>query len=741
MSDHTSQLIECPIKKQGDIKFWRIKQRDYNMENINKFETCIKSLSFTDIYSTDNPNVAYNAFMDTFKLFYNLCFPFKITTIKSTNKTKWVSRGIKLCSKIKRKLLWQYRLKPNNVNKRNYKNYARKYKNIIRLTQRSQNINKIKTSKNVIKTTWKIINQSKQNPSPNTISKLKKGANEIVTSPQEIANAFSDYFVDKIVPIANRGAKVTKHIDRRNNSMFLAPCIPSDVEAIISSLKNTNSVGYDEISTKVVKFTSQYISSHLSHIINLCISTGIYPDGLKTSVVKPLFKKENKELMESYRPVTLIPVFSKVFEKFIYKQLYSYLEEHNILVKEQKGFRQKKSINRAIYDFLHAIMTKLDIKTPICAIFCDMTQAFDYVDHKILLAKLDHYGIRGNVLSLIESYLTDRKQFVEIKRINEANKREETYTSHMRTVKYGVGQGTVLGPPLFILYINDLPKITTHPMTLFADDSTVAIKCKNKNEYEVDINTTLLNIINWLDNNNLKININKTKLMQFTQRIPKFKDLRIDYNDTEISEVAKTKFLGLTIDDNINWKAHTEELCKKISSTAYALYKLAPVLNIDALLTAYHGATASYLRYGIIFWGNSTNKELVFRAQKRCIRAMFNLKIQDSCEPYFRQYKILTVPCLYIFETATFIKSNPELFETLADTVTRSRRKNTQNILRLQKANTALLRKSIYGMAPKIYNRLPDELRSLNGNPFKKRLHDFLVSKTYYKISDFLEGK
>lgn len=310
------------------------------------------------------------------------------------------------------------------------------------------------------------------------------------------------------------------------------------------------------------------------------------------------------------------------------------------------------------------------------------------------------------------------------------------YSSSERIVKFGVPQGSVLGPLLFIIYINDLPKVINHPMTLFADDSTVTVDCQNKEYYQVDINSTLNSIITWLSNNNLKININKTNLMQFTQRLNFVPDMNINYQNKSINEIDSTKFLGITIDTKLDWKAHSEDLAKRLSSSAYALYKLAPVVQTDALLNAYHGLVAAILRYGLIFWGNSTLSNLVFKAQKRCIRSMFRLQTTDSCKPKFIEHKILTLSSLYILEVALFVKLNPNYFPRLCDRVQRNRR--DQYKLCLHKAKKTLMRNSIFCMGPVIYNRIPKELRELNVNVFKSRLKSILADKCYYTINEYL---
>lgn len=290
----------------------------------------------------------------------------------------------------------------------------------------------------------------------------------------------------------------------------MKPTTPNDILNIIKKLKSTNSTGYDDISTNVLKYVSTKLAPILSHIINLCISHGVFPEKLKFTVIKLIFKKGDRNEMSCYRPIALVPILSKVFEKVIHENIYNYFEAHNLLANEQIGFRKGKRINMAIFKFLRNIMVELDKKNYSCALYMDLTKAFDYVDHNTLLNKLYAYGIRGNVYDLIKSYLSNRKQSTQITRLNYSNKKLTTYESNYKNNNFGVPQGSVLGPLLFIIYINDLPGVTPNNTVLFVDDSTIMFTGRDKGQMEIEINNSLNNIVKWLISNNLKINLSKT---------------------------------------------------------------------------------------------------------------------------------------------------------------------------------------------------------------------------------------
>lgn len=278
LSDHTAQILKIKVNRFRQIKTWKTLRRDISEENLMIFKNYLQSLSFSDVYSTDDPNKAYDNFLEIFLLLYELCFPLKTVTLRSEKKIKWVSKGIRICSKKQRQLLWEQRLRPTNENKIKFKQYSNRFKKIIKLTQKAQNNYLINNSKNKSKTSWQIINSSKSITEP--ITNIKKDG-AIITNPKEIAQTFNDFFADQVSSSTNLSKEVIK-IKSNPHSIFMAPTVPHDIVRVIRSLKNKKSFGYDGISTNVIKFVSIIIADPLSHIINASISAGVFPNSLKT---------------------------------------------------------------------------------------------------------------------------------------------------------------------------------------------------------------------------------------------------------------------------------------------------------------------------------------------------------------------------------------------------------------------------------------------------------------------------
>jgi len=471
------------------------------------------------------------------------------------------------------------------------------------------------------KTTWDIVNMETgktNNKMNNIIDKLQFG-DELVDDCTKIAEIFNQHFTSIAkVNVVNTNYKTSSannryaptpicYLFQSFNHMFsnfkLMPLSTKDIRNIIKSLITKNSHGYDEVSTKLLKLSSPFILSPLTHICNKSLTLGIFLDHLKYSEIKPLFKKGDKLNISNYRPISLLSSFSKVLDKAAYIQLYKHCRKHNILVDEQFGFRTKLATTDAIFKLINEVQMALNEKIIVGGIFCNWENAFNSINHDILISKLNLYGVEGKTLLWFKSYFSNRYQRV----ILNNNVNCQNLSSTWQKIAQGVPQGSILGPLLFLIYINDLPKIVNDiaiPI-LFADDTANLITSLDKSDFERTV-TIALNLLNeWCNTNLLTINFDKTHFMQFTTTNKPKPFLQFAHLHKQISFVFNTKFLGIHINDTINWKNYIEYILPKLSMACHEMRIIKPYMPLETLKIVYHSTFNSVISYGLLLWGIS----------------------------------------------------------------------------------------------------------------------------------------
>lgn len=677
-----------------------------------------QKVDLTHVLDIQDPNHAINTLIDEI---HNLVIKAtfkdkqKIKNKKNIPRKNWITSGIIISCNTKEALYNLWKLNKNNVNMKNeYNRYCKILNKVIKCAKNEYDKNVINANLNNSKKLWQYINKKlgRNEKAKNDIECLRLN-DKIVSKPKDIADTLIEHFSEIGIKLANNLGldnkiirKASDKIPRNSKSIFIKPITVNEVIKTINNLKD-KAGGRDEISTKIIKNLMHCISRPLEYILNLCISKAVWPSALKTALIVPIFKLGNRENPGNYRPISLISNLAKIFEKLMHNRIYDFMAKCNIFSKKQFGFLKNKSTSDA-----HAYITKYvyesynsDNNTII--VFLDLAKAFDTVNHSILLDKLEKYGIRGIASNLIKDYLNNRTQILKYK---DNISREEH-------VKIGVPQGTILGPLLFVLYINDMfDNVNYDSLVSYADDTAVLCTGKNWAEVQSLMNNRLAEVSLWLKHNQLTLNVDKTVYMTFCcykDSLPK--NIRIHINNTDLVRVDNCKYLGIHIDYLMKWDIHLKNLIRKVRYCEFILYKLSYIMDHKTLKMVYHALFESVINYGIIAWGGAYKNVTcpLISMQKRILKKFG----ASQNTPLNIKQRFVLNSLLHFYDACRNLYNRYD---------GRSRHKN----IKIPKVKKSRYYKSPYYVAIKYYNLLPTEYKNLTvmNKANKCKLKKWLVS-------------
>jgi len=733
ISDHLPLfcIINHKLSVEGPSIIYK---RQITDVNINKFISKVSDANWCNVFESDNCQNAYTEFYTQFKKHYDDSFPLKKLCINYRNRKSWLTEGLKNSIKTKNKLYVKSLKEPTLSNIKRYKEYRNKLNHILRKTEREHYASLIEMHRFNLCKTWNIlkevINKNKMNIQTSRFC-IK---NKIVTNEETIAEAFNDFYVNigrnlsKTIPNVDNIVPESYITQENRESIYLKPTDKEEVESVIIQLKDS-SAGYDDIVPKVVKLSYTFYLEALVHIFNLSITQGIFPNELKIAKVVPLFKKGDKSVISNYRPISLLPLFSKVLEKLIYCRIANFINKHELLYKYQFGFRNKHNTNMALITITDKIMNYFQNGDYVVGLFLDFSKAFDTVNHNILLSKLNKYGIRGVAQNLMASYLGNRVQYVYY-----------GTSSSKKNITCGVPQGSILGPLLFLLYINDIVNVSKILLPiLYADDTNLFLNGKSISQLIKTLNNELINLVKWLNANKLSLNVDKTHYMIFSSKNKKVQvdeSLKVTINNVEIERVHITKFLGVLVDDKLNWKQHVSYIKGKVSKAVGILCKARKVLNENTLVTLYNSLLYPYLTYCIEVWGSCNKTELnaILKLQKRALRIIASANYKAHTNVFFKKYKILNIYqihdyCILLFMFKFHKCMLPSLFQSMFTYV--SNAYNTRQLGRLcvPLGKSTTINNTIRFIGVKLWNTYINIIdNNCTINTFKKKLKSYLLN-------------
>ena len=637
--------------------------RVFKEANNEKFKELINNESWESVNITDeNPDdqTHFDEFLLVYTSHYNNAYPLKSNRVRRKNERlnskPWILPWLEDAISRKDDLFHKSVKFPTTENIDTYKKMSKFCEKHVDIAKERHTKKYFEKYKDDSKKQWQMINKllgRKIYRNEQLRVKDKKG--NILSKNIDVAERFNDYFSNIAANLkASTGNGSNEVFDPGGhgkylgnscvqNSMYLKPVRSNEVHEVIKDFKNKASldtkIGPLKLANESFSFTET-----IANLINKSFEQGIFPQSLKLAKVIPIYKEGSKTDVENYRPISLLSSFSKIYEKLMHKRVLEFLDKNEALHEMQYGFRPGRSCEHALLNAQNFILESLSKKQVTLLLLVDFSKAFDTIEHAILLRKLEHYGIRGIVLKWFESYLDQRKQFVCINGSN----------SKTKPIKYGVPQGSILGPLLFIIYINDIPGISKFAhFILYADDANIFITASTIEEVFQKFDDLSSELIQWVNSNGLALNLKKTKYMIFsTKTLESVRDIKI--GNKNIERKSEARFLGVIIDEKLNWSRHIATIKTKMARYVGIMYKLKKRLPLKARIQIFHSFVQSHLNFCSLLWGFSakSNIELLFRCQKKAMRAIMpgyvsyyykDGKLPAHTKTSFAEYEIVTV--------------------------------------------------------------------------------------------------
>ena len=742
ISDHLPNVLfmDLAVKSTKERPLIRLFTPQKIAEYLDKYKYEKPLITYENSININDNNLQ-NTYVELDKNFldlFNKYFPLIRQSRKQFKDKPYVTSGIKESIKSRNALYKTYMANPTDINEQIWKNKKNRIVDILRKSESDYYANIINNHAESGKMLWKtmgnILNKTKTNHS--TIDKIKTG-NLISNDPQEITGNINDYFCTIGEELANKfknsgSNEFIKYLgDPCQQSVLLSRVTEDEIMNEINKLKQNKSPGQDEFTARFLKISSNMIVPILCEIFNLSIKTGEYPDPLKIAKVIPIFKKGDPSLASNYRPISVLSCINKMYEKILFRRLYNFLEKYNILYEFQFGFRQGHSTEHALVEIVDKMKQAIDNNELTCGLFLDLSKAFDTVNHEILLYKLDHYGIRGPALKLIKNYLTNRKQFVKIGK----NK------SELRLISCGVPQGSVLGPLLFILYINDLHKAcSTGNIRIFADDTNVFFKCKDINEITRIGSLLMTQLHQWFKSNKLTLNAEKSNFVVFRSKRKNLTNIpdQLQFENQKIDRKNSVKYLGVTLDEHLTWNEHILDLCNKLKRHFKTFYCIRRYLNKEQVKSIYYALIYSRIKYGITVYG-SASKNLIAKIQtlqNKLMKVLLGKKYRYSTDSLHNELEILKVPDIAKVNTLAFIHNYfhdklPKLFKnyfTVFNEIHAINTRGSTNNIIIDRHNSNVGHSTMKVRGAKLWNNIDaDKKKIKNVKHFRKQIKSAIL--------------
>ena len=595
-SDHSVPCVNIIKTKPNNYSFKR-NIFIYSKLNKERFLSLLQEIDWLKIFLVDDINVSAETFTDIFFSIAKQCMPTKTVKVRS-NDTPWMTDELR-CSIVKRnKMYKKAKLSAKAEDWEHFRVYRNELTNKIRL-RKIEYLNDLngKVSDPLLfgnKQWWKLVNKflNRKGVNNDEIPPISYNG-KTYYSNKEKASALNDFFVDQCTLPGNDDP--LPHIDFKHTEFTEMVLTVEEVMKEIKVLKQNKAVGPDQIHNKLLVAAADIIADPLTKFFNRCLDNSIFPKIWKTAYVTPIYKKGNRDECTNYRPVSLLSCVGKLFERCVHVHMNTFFTQNKLIISAQSGFIKGDSTTSQLLSIYNDIVSNYDKGITTQSIFFDLSKAFDRVWHRGLLLKLEAIGIRGKFLKFVHNYLTDRYQAVVVK----------GEKSGLKAVPGGVPQGSVLGPLLFLVYINDIVQNIVSSIKLFADDTSISHGNINANIRQEVLNSDLLKIEEWAKLWKLTFNENKTELLNFRRGNEPIYDLK--FANTILFNTESHNHLGLIIQENCKWGEHINCIAKKTNMLISFLRSYKYSLCRKSLEIMYKSFILPIFDYADIIWDSCTD--------------------------------------------------------------------------------------------------------------------------------------
>ena len=681
--------------------------------DVIRFESLCSDLIGEDWLSVDDETDCDRAFLNLIDSLNLYIKKHSYTVRKSNDNIKlkpWITKGIINKINFKKTLIKKLNKDPNNQQlKRKVLNYSKKLKIQICNTKNLFYKSKLINNPFCPKTIWGITNDilGKNRRPVNNSFPITDLNGDTIDVDTDKANSFNKYFTSVFTC---PGTDYKKYFNIQN-SFVISDISGMDILKAVKSLKQTGSNDVYGMNSKLIKRIIFPILDVLIYLFNLSLQTGTYPNCLKQSIVLPIYKKGNRSDMSNYRPISLSPVIGKLLEKIMGARIVSYISKYDLVSPSQHGFFKGRSTETAISSLLSYVEDSFDRGLGVGSVFVDLTKAFDTVNIDILLWRLNECGFRGTMYEWLRSYLLNRIQRVNI---------NGTLSDPLH-VNCGVPQGSVLGPLLFLIYIEPVFRIGLKSnLIVYADDMTIM---NNSIQFKELLNSDLLLLNSWCSSNSLSIS-DKTRSMSFGLSARKRTPLNIqlpngisqncDYSLTSITQVESYKYLGVILDSDLSWHSHCNYVTNKCRPALRQIYLLRNILSERNLLSIYNGLVNCHLNYCLSAWGGTHDSKInkVAVLQNMVLRAIYKETRFTSAGPLFLKSNVLPIRNLYVYKVL-------RLYYLRSGSYSLS---NIPKRIRVPSHRTSFMARTRTIIIINILNNLPVEILPCDSEKFSKYL-------------------